>query len=87
MDSLHLQSTIASLISRSGKPVLKKNIKQAAAEAEKRSPCLLLCRRIRRLFHASLVRRQAGQKICAQVLLLLNCDVLCELEEAAQNCT
>ena len=61
MDSLHLQSTIASLISRSGKPVLKKNIKQAAAEAEKRSPCLLLCRRIRRLLQASLVRRQAGQ--------------------------
>ena len=60
-DSLHFQITIASLISRSGKPVLKKNIKQAAAEAEKRSPCLLLCRRIRRLLHASLVRRQAGQ--------------------------
>ena len=54
LDSLHLQFTIASLISRSGKPVLKKNIKQAAAEAEKRSPCLLLCRRIRRLLHASL---------------------------------
>ena len=56
---MHFQSTIASLISRSGKPVLKKNIKQAAAEAEKRSPCLLLCRLIRRLLHSSSVHRRA----------------------------